>query len=1038
MQLGDTFERYSVLNKLGQGGGSAVYRVRHTSLGTEHALKVLGTPNPEERARLLREGQIQASLSHPNLVPVTDVLEQDGQLALLMEYVPGPTLAQLLKQARLDPAELQRILLQVLAGLAHAHAHDVVHRDIKADNVLMDTRHRPPRARLMDFGVARQLDSSLTQTSAWIGTLHAMSPEQLRGEKATTSSDVYALGLTLYRMVTGADAFEEGDPIARVKAMEAGTWSRPETEAGLLSALEASLVSDPSARPSAAALLAKLGGAPEAPSAAVAAPHSAPSGPHPASLMQLGVASLAVIIAAFWLPHGPEAQETQPEAEPLLPLQLKLAARDGRLGAQVLALERAAASELGESHLDPWLMADLLSRDAEGIWARTEGLPAVSVALGLEHLLAADRDGEVHIWELATGAVLEPVQTRVHQPREMVLSPQEDWFVLLPHPSLGSETDTVAWNLKDGSVRLRLHGQLRFGQLDAQGEILLAKLTGESADWVVWDVSTGEAIWTLPPLVDPTLSDDGCCLSINHAEGHEIWRISDRSLLAQGPDGISVIAPTGQRWIRSGSQGELELVSAERSLRINPKHRSAGALFSEDGASLLVIGEQYRLLDVEREIWSKLHLDHEVVVNSESPHGFLLGGRSGELSRWDKETGTRTQGRNLSRVTETDQMATRVAVADLAGWVSVSPPQDGAQGRTRVSRGCPKGWLVQGEHLCLVDDTLESWDTGQVLGTLPRSTSKVLRTETQLLAVDPNGVTTLSGEQLFDFPWYGARPSIWQIVSSGQALVLAERYGDQVWIQGEDQVLIKATLRLEDIDHVAIVGDLVAIGHGSSGTVSLLDLNGELRRTLSHSMEDLRGVASLSSQGSWVWAGSWQGQILGWDMANQETRVLAGHPEGTQRIAMSGDRLLSYGNDKTIKIWDTQSGGLLATHLLPAAATDLEWSEDGELAVVSTRSGHLMVVDRQGALRSIRRSSDWIVDVAIEGERLRSLDRTGEVVDWDLSVLSQDHSSLAASGALNNLRVCRETFEVVPVLPYPPDQSVWAPEALCAPLDTGL
>lgn len=1032
MQLGATFERYSILNKLGQGGGSAVYRVRHTTLGTEHALKVLGTPHPEERARLLREGKIQASLSHPNLVPVTDVLEQDGQLALLMEYVPGPTLAQLLKQARLDPAQLRRILIQVLAGLAHAHTHGVVHRDIKADNVLMDTRHRPPRARLMDFGVARQLDSSLTQTSAWIGTLHAMSPEQLRGENATTSSDIYALGLTLYRMVSGEDAFEEGDPIARVKAMEAGTWTRPDTESELLSTLEATLVSDPAARPSAGALLAELSGVPEPQGEAL-------SGPQPAALAQLALASLAVVIAAFWLPLAGQEPEELPQVEQVLPLKLKLAARDSVLGGQALALERAAAHAAGESHLDPWLVADLLSRDAEGTWAHTGGLPAVSVALGLEHLLAADRDGVVRIWELATGKPLQSVQTRVHQPRGMVLSSEEEWFVLLPHPSLGSETDTVAWNLKDGSVRLRLHGHLHFGQLDTQGETLLAKLDGQDADWVVWDVGTGEAIWTVASQDNPVLSEDGCCLSINHPSGAEIWSISDRALLAEGPHTINTIAPGGQSWIRSSTEGALELVSAAgQTLRINPEQRSAGAIFSGDSTSLLVIGEQNRLFDLERRTWSTLPVDHSVVVNSESPHGFLLGGRSGQLSTWERATGPRTQQRNLSRITEASELGGRVAAADLGGWVSVSPERDGAQGRERVSRGCAKGWLVQGEHLCLTGSTLENWDTGEVLGTLPESTSRVVRTETELLAVDPNGVVNQSGDRLLEFPWYGTRASIWQIVSSGQALVLAERYGDQVWIQGTNQPLEQAALRLKDIEHVAIVGDLVAIAHGRGGKVSLLDLDGELRRTLSHSMEDLRGMASLSSQGSWVWAGSWQGQILGWDMASEETLILPGHVEGTQLIALSPERLLSYGNDSSVKVWDTERGTLLASHPLPGAATDLVWSEDGALAVVSTRSGHLMVVDRQGALRSIRHASDWIVDVAIEGERVRSMDRNGEVVDWDLSVLSQDHSSLAASGALNNLRVCRETFEVVPVLPYPEPESVWAPEALCTPSQANL
>ena len=1025
MQLGATFERYTVLNKLGQGGGSAVYRVRHTTLGTEHALKVLGTPNPEERARLLREGKIQASLSHESLLPVTDVLEQDGQLALLMEYVPGPTLAQLLKQAQLDPAQHRRILIQVLQGLAHAHAHGVVHRDIKAENVLMDTRHRPPRARLMDFGVARQLDSSLTQSSAWIGTLRAMSPEQLRGEKATTSSDVYALGLTLYRMVTGRDAFEEGDPIARVKAMEAGTWARPQTDQELLSALEATLVATPSARPSAEALLAQLKVAP-------APPAALRSGPQPASLVQLAVASLAVVIAALWLPERPRAPRAPVQVEELLTLKLKLAARESVLGAHTLALERAAASQAGEAALDPWLMADLLAADAEGIWARTGGLPAVSLALGPTLLLVADRDGEVRTWDLATGQSRPRVQTRVHQPREMRLSPEEEWFVLLPHPSMGSLSDTVAWNLSDGSVRLRLHGQVRSGELDQQGQTLMAILANAESDRGVWDVGSGEAIWTLSNENTLTLSDDGCCVAITHQGRTEIRRLSDRSLVTEGPYNVNAIAAGGQRWIRSTPAGALELAFADgRSLDLNQEGRSAGALFSGDASSLLVIGEQSRLLDVELGAWSTLHIDHSLVVNRASSTGFLLGGRSGELSTWDPSSGTRTQRRNLSRVSEVAEQEARVAVADLSGWVSVSPPHDGVQGRARVSRGCEKGWLVQGEHLCLVEGELVSWDSAQVLAHFPQATQRVLRTEAQLLAMDPGGVVDPSGNRLFAFPFYGARPSTWRISSSEKALVLAEAHGDQVWIQGPDQVLRPAALRLEGIDHVAIVGDLVAVGHGSSGTVSLLDLNGELRRTLTHNLEDLRGVASLSSEGSWVWAGSWKGQILGWDMDSQATQVLPGHPEGTQRIALSGDRLLSFGNDMCVKIWDTQSGALLATHPLPSPTTDLEWSQDGTLALVSTRSGHLLVLDRQGQLRSVRKSSDWILDVAIQGERVRTIDRSGEVVDWDLAVLSQDHSSLAASGALNNLRVCRETLQVVPVLPFPSAESVWAPQALC-------
>jgi len=220
MQLsqGHEVERYVVEAMLGQGGMATVYRVRHTQLGTRHALKILSLPSASIRERLLQEGRVQATLHHPNIVAVTDVIDISGAPGLLMEYVAGPSLDQLLARRRFTREEADDVVSGVLAGVAAAHAAGLVHRDLKPANILLSTVRGRVVAKVADFGLAKILaeDGGVTQTrtGATMGTPAYMAPEQIRNARGVNArADVFALGAILYELACGNRAFEGNDTL---------------------------------------------------------------------------------------------------------------------------------------------------------------------------------------------------------------------------------------------------------------------------------------------------------------------------------------------------------------------------------------------------------------------------------------------------------------------------------------------------------------------------------------------------------------------------------------------------------------------------------------------------------------------------------------------------------------------------------------------------------------------------------------------------------------------------------------------------------
>ena len=221
-------DRYKILGLIGGGGMSNVYLAHDMILSRDVAIKILryDFSNEEElHRRFQREALSATSLTHPNIVSIYDVGEDGDLHYIVMEYVQGKTLKQYIQEfAPISPARSVHIMKQLTSAIANAHENHIIHRDIKPQNILMDAEGN---VKITDFGIAMTLSAtSFTQTNSVLGTVHYLSPEQARGGTATNKSDIYALGIVLYELLTGELPFSGESAVSiALKHLQAETPS---------------------------------------------------------------------------------------------------------------------------------------------------------------------------------------------------------------------------------------------------------------------------------------------------------------------------------------------------------------------------------------------------------------------------------------------------------------------------------------------------------------------------------------------------------------------------------------------------------------------------------------------------------------------------------------------------------------------------------------------------------------------------------------------------------------------------------------------
>jgi len=203
--------KFEILRCLGQGAMGEVFLARDPVIGREVAVKTLHpawAETPQARERFFHEAQAAGRLSHPNIVSVLEFGEDQGELYLVMEYVPGQDLASALHERILSPAVVLDLLAQVCDGLAVAHRNGILHRDIKPSNIRLLAEPGQLRAKILDFGIARARDSELTGSNELLGTFSYMAPEYIRTGRATPQTDLFAVGVILYEALAGRKPFQ--------------------------------------------------------------------------------------------------------------------------------------------------------------------------------------------------------------------------------------------------------------------------------------------------------------------------------------------------------------------------------------------------------------------------------------------------------------------------------------------------------------------------------------------------------------------------------------------------------------------------------------------------------------------------------------------------------------------------------------------------------------------------------------------------------------------------------------------------------------
>ncbi|RFU43575.1 hypothetical protein DZF91_00350 [Actinomadura logoneensis] len=640
--------RYRILGLIGRGGMGRVWRAYDAELGREVAVKELRLPEEVEDAerrewyaRAEREARAAARLRHPGIVALHDrVTGDDGRPWLVMELVEGPSLDAVIRaDGPLPPARVAAIGRQMLDALATAHAHGIVHRDVKPANVLLDG----DRAILTDFGIAAlDGDATLTRSGALLGTPAYMSPEQVRGRPATPASDLWSLGATLYAAVEGRPPFG-GPTHGAIFVAIATEPPPPPKKAGPLTELLTSLLQkDPDARPP-AETVRRLLDIPPPPAHTPAAPAPVPTHPSAAPTPSVQAPGTLVAPPGLRLPRGRLAAIAAGVA-------VVLAAGAG-FAVQGLASNGSRPHASPSSPAATLPDEGLLDTHSATVWG-------LAFSPDGRTLASADDESSLQLWDTTTGTRLA---TLAHDTGD----PQKSRHVVAFSP--------------DGKL-----------------------LAAEDVNNVIqfWDVAGRRIVGDLPDpdnagAISATFSPDGRMLAVgvfNFGKDAAIvshvrvWDVTSRSLLfSTSESGQFIEQPAfspDNRTLAYGDGSSIRLwdvAQRKRTGRIDTHRRIDAVAFSPDGTTIAAAGPKVRA-----GIWDiatgKLRRDLPGGVSGRLAYGrdgrYLAtsaeeGGSTVQI--WDPNTGraVRSLGTFSGFALALSPDATRVASGDAAGKIHV-------------------------------------------------------------------------------------------------------------------------------------------------------------------------------------------------------------------------------------------------------------------------------------------------------------------------------------------------------------------------------